>query len=328
MKRKLVLEKKDWFVFNPGIAEEKTFLGLIHPRFNKIHIYYRQCGISNYSSICHAVMQNNKVSMYAEPVLEPKTDYEKHGVEDPRITRIGSTYFMLYVGYDGVTARVMLATSKDLLKWQRKHMISPNLTYTDAIKLAGSRYYAKRWEKKKHRRVMFDKDAVLFPKKINGKYAMLHRLDPAIQIIYFDDFSDLKKKSFWRKHIKNIEANTIMKPKFRWEAKKIGAGTILETKKGWLLFYHGVRGKPKKSIYTAGIALLDLKDPKKVIARYDKELFKPDYEWEKKGQVNYVVFPTGAVLHRGIVKLFYGAADARIGMAEIPLEELFNKLKV
>jgi predicted GH43/DUF377 family glycosyl hydrolase len=328
MKRRLLFEKGGWFVFNPAAVEQKTLPGLISPQFNKVHIYYRQCDSANFSSIYHCVLSNSKLTCFDKPVLFKQHDYEYHGVEDPHITKIGSVYYMVYVAYDGKTARVALAESKDLVNFKKHGLIGPDITYREAARLADSPYYGKVWKLKEQNKIIYDKDAMLFPKKINGKYALLHRLDPAIQIVYFDEFSDLKKKSFWKEHIKNIHKYTLMKPKYSWEQTRIGAGCILETKKGWLLFYHGIKGRKHMFEYAAGLALLDRKDPMKVIARLEKPLFSPEYKWEKQGQIPNVVFPTRAILQRGIVRILYGCSDTRIGLAEITLEELFKKLKV
>ncbi|MBW2965532.1 pesticidal protein Cry7Aa, partial [Candidatus Woesearchaeota archaeon] len=176
--------------------------------------------------------------------------------------------------------------------------------------------------------ILYDKDAVLFPQKINGKFVMLHRLEPDIQIVYFDKFEDLGKRKFWLDYIRNIDNYVLMKPKFEWEHEKIGAGaTPIKTKKGWLLLYHGVNMKNGKQ-YNAGAALLDLKNPQKVITRMKTPLFKPEFEWELNGIVNNVVFPEGAVKQNKNLNVFYGCADSRIGMARFDFRNLMDNLAV
>jgi len=116
-----------------------------------------------------------------------------------------------------------------------------------------------------------------------------------------------------------------MKPKFKWEEAKVGAGAPpLKTDYGWLLLYHGV---DNNRVYRAGISLLSLENPEQEISRLPFPLFEPDYEWEKNGNVPNVVFPTGAFIKEGILYIFYGCADKRIGCAEIEIEEIKKLLK-
>jgi predicted GH43/DUF377 family glycosyl hydrolase len=320
MKRRLLFEKKGSWVFNPAVVKKG----------NKIHIFYREADKLNYSTIGHCVLENNKLKFYTKPALKPEYPYEVHGTEDPRITKIGKTYYMVYVAYDGHNARIAIATSKDLINWRKKGLNGPNMKIQNAIDITDSKFYKKNWipklDLRRKRKYLYDKDAVIFSEKINGKYAMLHRLEPHIQIVYFDKLSKLKNRNFWRTHIKNIDKYIIMKPKFSWGNVRIGAGTILKTPKGWMLFYHGIRGVPGKFKYTAGLAMLDLKDPSKVIARMKEPLFKAKFKWEKQGIVPNVVFPTGVVLDKNKVLIFYGCSDTRIGVAETTLDNLYKKL--
>ena len=147
---------------------------------------------------------------------------------------------------------------------------------------------------------------------------------PDIQIVYFENFFQLKDKEFWENYFMDIEKNIVMKPKLWWEKRKIGAGTVpIETEEGWLLLYHGV---DENNIYRAGAALLDLKKPEKEIARLSLPLFSPQYHWEKTGNVSNVVFPTGAVINNNSLFIYYGCADKRIGFAEISLKKLLTEL--
>jgi predicted GH43/DUF377 family glycosyl hydrolase len=166
----------------------------------------------------------------------------------------------------------------------------------------------------------------LIPELIQGKIAMLHRVAPNIQIVYFDDLEQLTNpgKSFWREYTAVLEEFTIMKPKYQWESSKIGAGPPpVKTKEGWLLIYHGV---DENHIYRTGIALLDLEDPSKVIARSPYPILEPEAEYERVGDVPNVVFPEGAVIRDGMLYVYYGGADKCCCLATADSDDFLDHL--
>ena len=116
-------------------------------------------------------------------------------------------------------------------------------------------------------------------------------------------------------------------PRLKHEISYIGGGCPpIETKNGWLLVYHGVFDSVKGYVYCACAALLDLENPQKEIARLPYPLFKPELDWELKGEVNNVCFPTGAIVEHGILYVYYGAADERIACASMSLDGLLDEL--
>ena len=118
-----------------------------------------------------------------------------------------------------------------------------------------------------------------------------------------------------------------MSPQFPHEVNYIGGGCPpIETEKGWLLIYHGVHDTIKGFVYSACAALLDLENPQKEIARLPYPLFIPELEWEKRGEVNNVCFPTGTALFDDILYIYYGAADEQIATASVSLSALLNEL--
>jgi predicted GH43/DUF377 family glycosyl hydrolase len=165
-----------------------------------------------------------------------------------------------------------------------------------------------------------DKDAAIFPKKIKGKYAILHRLGVSIWLDYVDnlEFGDNK----W------LKGNVIMSPKDELpDTEKIGiSGPPIETKEGWLLLYHCVSRRTQPMTYYVASALLDLKDPSKIIARRKVPLLEPETTYELYGQVNNVVFPCGAVVIGEDLFVYYGGADSAIGVATMKLSDLVNSL--
>jgi len=328
MKRKILLEptKNEWesmAVLNPTAIKEKDL----------IHLFYRAVKSPNFSTLGYAVMKNGKLIRFNKPLLKPELDYEKQGVEDPRIVKIKNIYYLLYTAWDGKNARIALAVSKDMKNWKKKGIVSPNISLKEAVKITKSKRYKELWKyeigKRQENLIVFDKDAVLFPEKTNGKFVMLHRLVSDIQIVYFRNFKQLQSRKFWLNYIKNIEKHIVMKPKFEWEKSKIGAGaTPIKTEKGWLLLYHGVRyhGNSDKRTYYAAVALLDIINPKKEIARMKNPLFEPEHKWEKSGVVSNVVFPEGAIQEKDNLNVFYGCADSRIGLAKFNFRSLIDNL--
>ena len=175
--------------------------------------------------------------------------------------------------------------------------------------------------------MLWDKDASLFPKKINNQFALIHRIRPDIQIIYFQNFKDLTD-DYWRAYLKQLKKYIVLEPKFQFENRYIGGGCPpIETEDGWLIIYHGVEDTSVGKIYHASAALLDLKNPLKVLGRLRKPLFSPKAPWEKKGVTDNVVFPTGAVVRDKRLYIYYGAADKLIAAKSVDLTELLTQLK-
>jgi len=352
--RKLFLEpsKKDWEcngVLNPAVIKKNGIT----------HMIYRAVAKDFTSSFGYAKIEGGKIYREDKPLLIPTRKYEKKGIEDPRITKLGNKYYLLYTAFDGKSARIAYAVSKNLIDWKKEGIISPNINVKKGRNLVKIKKYRDKW---KHQEIytpssaLWDKDAVLFPEKIKGKYVMLHRFLPDIQIVEFKKFSDLQKNSFWESYIKDMaeDDKVSLYRRYSWEEEHIGAGTVpMRTKDGWLLLYHAVERKTKTPlaqravfskassvfmklrkkrlnlVYRAGAALLDLKNPRIEITRLRKPLFEPKYKWEKKGYINNVVFPEGAVVEKKKnLKVYYGCSDSRIGLAEMNLNELLKKLRV
>jgi predicted GH43/DUF377 family glycosyl hydrolase len=171
-----------------------------------------------------------------------------------------------------------------------------------------------------------DKDCVLFPELINGKVTLLHRLESEIQIAQFDSFEALRNsRHYWADYLKHFWDFEIIRPKYPWERRKVGAGPPpLKVEDGWLLIYHGVS---IEGIYRAGALLLDLNDPMKIIARTTQPILEPESEFERRGVVPNVVFPDGAVIHKGELVVYYGGADRVCCVASAPLDEFLDELK-
>jgi len=304
------------------------------------HMFYRAVrGADMHSSIGYCQMVDNKVIMRSDkPVLFPEYDYESNGVEDPRIVFLEGTYYLFYTVYDGTNALFAYATSTDLINFQKHGIISPRFTYAEAgrlfagsaIKMREKYFFFESYIKDRQGKdiLLWEKDTFIFPKKIHNKFALIHRVLPGIQLIYFDDFKELTDE-YWRAYLKDLGRYVMLDPEYRFESRNIGGGCPpIETEDGWLLIYHAVEDSRLGRIYHAAAALFDLDDPTKVIARMKRPLFSPGQQWEKKGDVNNVVFPTGTVIKDGRLYIYYGAADKRIAAKSVNMEALLKELKI
>ena len=322
----------------PGIEFENG--GVLNPacieKDGILHMFYRAVRKDNFSTIGYCQIKDDKVFYQAnKPILTPEHTYESKGIEDPRITFFEGKYYMFYTAYDGINAVVAYATSLDLNTWEKHGVISSQMSYDRAEDIFRKnkldRRYGlfERWYRFSlgDDIKLWEKDAALFPKRINGKLAMIHRVLPGIQICYFDKFTDLNNE-YWEKYLADLDNYIILDPQEKFESGYVGGGCVpIETDEGWLLIYHGVDIENNQKIYHAGAMLLDKNNPQKVIGRLSYPLFSPETSWEKKGVVNNVVFPTGAVIKDDLLYIYYGAADKKIAMKSIKIKELLEELK-
>ena len=331
-----------------GVLLNKTELGfenegVLNPAVIKvddiIHLFYRAVRRGNYSSIgyCQLDSPMNVKLRFDTPLLFPQSEYESQGLEDPRIVKIEDTYYLTYTAYDGVNALGALATSSDLIHFEKQGIIVPHMTYSEFSRLAEAKgaINEKYLRFNEHLRVygkegtttyLWDKNVIFFPRKVNGKFYFLHRIRPDIQITCMDDLNELTP-DFWQHYFLHLDKFILLSPKYKHEVSYIGGGCPpIETPEGWLLIYHGVHDTVKGYVYSACAALLDLEDPQKEIARLPYPLFKPEYDWELKGEVNNVCFPTGAIVEGDKLYIYYGAADEQIACASVSLTGLINEL--
>jgi predicted GH43/DUF377 family glycosyl hydrolase len=331
-----------------GILLKKTTLGfenegVLNPAVisegDRIHLFYRAVSKGNYSSIGYCKLKSPMIveERLESPVIFPQNDLESHGVEDPRIVKIEDLYYLTYTAFDGVNALGALTVSKDLIHWEKMGIIVPEMTYDEFSHLAGSKAalnekylrYNKLGgisENQVKKVLIWDKNVIFFPRKINGKLFFLHRIRPDIQIVAINNLQELCIE-FWQHYFLHLDDAIVLCPKYDHEVSYIGGGCPpVETTQGWLLIYHGVYDTVKGYVYSACAALLDLDDPQKEIARLSYPLFTPEYEWELKGEVNNVCFPTGTVLIEDTLYIYYGAADEQIACASVSLSALLKEI--
>jgi beta-1,2-mannosidase len=228
-----------------------------------------------------------------DPVLSPEADYEKDGgVEDPRLQRFGGTYYLTYTGYNKKDAQLCLATSRDLIHWERKGVILPA--------------YKGNWNKG------WTKSGAIVPEKIDGKYWM-YWLGTAA------DKTDQMGLSYSTDLLHWTEATqTPVLPRrpgqFDSRVVEPGPPPIL-TSNGIVLIYNGA---DDNLVYRAAVAVFDRNDPRKLLSRSDAPIFAPEKEWEKVGQVPNIVFVEGMVPQKDRWLFYYGGADKYVGVAEAP----------
>lgn len=320
--KRLILEKtNNEFeingVFNPGCYQDGDF----------VHMFYRAISSTMNSSIGYAKLNKNNevVERWNEPIIKRDFEYERHGVEDARIVKIDDTFYVFYVAYDGKNAVTAYATGDNLFNIKKKGIITPIIKYSEAkeLMIAPQRYIdqANLYIKNVGEDVLFwSKDVFLFPEKINGKFYMMIRILPEIQIISFNSFDEINN-DFWSNYLRRINELVVLDC---LEGRHVGGGCPpIKTPYGWLIIFHSV---DSNRVYHTSVALLDLNNPLKVISRLKEPLFSPTEKWEKEGVVSNVVFATGTAIFDDRLCIYYGAADKRIGVAELSLKELLKKL--
>jgi len=235
----------------------------------------------------------------SEPVMVPSTQSEEFGCEDPRVTLFNDTYYVTYTAYSRRGPRIALASTTNFRDFVRLGLVGPDQD---------------------------DKDCVIFPERIRGKIAVLHRLDSKIQIAYFESFESLAdSRNYWSRYVKHFDDYEVLKPKFPWEERKVGVGSPpIKTDRGWLVIYHGVS---LDRVYRAGALLLDLEQPRKIIARTKEPILEPVMNFEKKGVVPNVVFPDGAIVLNGELLCYYGGADRVCCVAAAPIDEFLIQME-
>ncbi len=322
-------------VLNPGCYQEG----------DSVHMFYRAVDKNNISTIGYCRLDGplEVGERSTQPVIVPENSYEIQGVEDPRIVKIDDTFFLTYTAYDGKNAMGAVATSRDMKTFTKKGIITPGINYVKfkeflerhqiKFKVELNPKYLKWFHIYREinllteDRYVRDKDVIFFPKRIQNKYAFLHRIYPGIQIVYVNSIQDLTTK-FWLNYFHNFSEFMVCDPKHEHEIAYIGGGCPPpETEAGWLLIYHSVSYTHEGKVYHASAALLDKDDPTIEIARLKDPLFSPTRDWEISGTIKDVVFPTGTALFDDELYIYYGAADQCIAAASVKLSELLEALK-
>jgi predicted GH43/DUF377 family glycosyl hydrolase len=269
-------------VFNPAVIFQN----------GKFVMFYRAQDKNGISRLGYAESSDGiHFTRHPQPVLSPETEYEKDGgVEDPRLVKFGDTYYLTYTGYNKKDAQLCLATSKDLLHWERKGVILPA--------------YKGNWN------VGWTKSGAIVPEKINEKYWMYFLGTSA-------DKTDQTGLAYSTDLIHWTEATkTPVLPRRpgRFDSRVVEPGPPpIITKDRIVLIYNAA---DDTLVYRTAVTMFDRNDPAKLMWRSDEPIFAPEKKWEKVGQVPNVVFVEGMVRQGNRYLFYYGAADKYIGVAE------------
>lgn len=299
-----IITADDWpypvnSVFNPGAIKlphgETILLARVESRrgVSFLNIIRSDDGLTNWRI-------DPNPALIPEPDIFPE---EIWGIEDPRIVHVPEMdqYAITYTAFSTRGPLVSMALTKDFITFEK----IGNIT------------------------MPHDKDASIFPRKIDGKWMLIHRPETAHAVDLYAG------AHIWVSYSDNLKTWTSTAPLIKarmgswWDANKIGLSTPpIETKEGWLILYHGVRNTAAGCIYRIGAALLDLYNPRRIIARGKEWIFGPKAPYEQVGDVNNVVFPCGYVLDEasGELRLYYGAADTSIAVATGNINQILDWL--
>lgn len=296
------------FVGNPIIHPARdtywestaTFNPTAFEHDGKVHVIYRAVGVNDMSTLGYAksddgyylsgrtfkpiFMHKNNPMDFGEPIFYSSGGGWNGGAEDPRITKIDDMLHMTYTAFDGwgsVRIGLTSISLEDFLNkkwnWKKPVLISP----------PGEVH--KNW--------------VIFPEKINGKYAILHSLSPEIMIEYVKDLNSFDGTKF---------IHSIHQDHPKWQLREKGmrgvGGAPIKTKYGWLIFYHAMEPHEMHR-YKLWAMILDLKDPTKILYRSQKPILEPDVFYENEGLKPGIIYSCGAIVKGDDLFVYYGGAD-------------------
>ena len=260
-----------------------------------IHLVYRAVGDDGISRLGYASSSDGYHidERLPDPIFEPSNESERDGCEDPRLTHLEGRYVMTYTALRSLVrcafqvGMTSISTDDFLHKrwdWGERLLPFPGIR---------------------------NKDAVVFPRKIDGRYVMYHRIEPDVCVAYSDD---LRR---W------CDIKTILEPRVgMWDGFKVGAaGPPIEVSDGWLFIYHGVNFD---KVYRLGVAMVDKDDPENVVYRSEDPILEPAEDYERFGKVPNVVFSCGAVPLDDKILVYYGGADTVVCVATYEENELIS----
>lgn len=286
----------------------------------RIHLVYRAVGDGGISVLGYAVSRDgiHIDERLDKPCYVPQEPFESPGekspvtpynfmsgggfggCEDPRITRIDGRFYMTYTAFNGIPRAALTSIKVD-------DFLSKRWNWRKPVLISAPYEIHKNW--------------VIFPEKINGKYAILHSISPDILVDYFDNL-EFDGKTYIKSYY-NSEGR-----RGYWDSKVRGVGPPpIKTKDGWLILYHAIDDLDPGR-YKMGAMILDYNDPTKVLYRSDQPILEPEERYENEGFKAGVVYSCGAVVIEGELFVYYGGADTVICVATANLNEFLEGLKV
>ncbi|OGI74342.1 hypothetical protein A2W67_02835 [Candidatus Nomurabacteria bacterium RIFCSPLOWO2_02_40_28] len=285
----------------------------------KVHIIYRAIGDTDNSvlgyvksSDGHSIEKDSKKLAYYHKNIQPVSKMATHinycsgggwggGCEDPRLTLLGDKVYMIYTAFDGWGSVRMALTSISLDDFVSKHF-----DWKRPVLISPPHQIHKNW--------------VLFPEKINGKYAVLHSISPKIMIDYFKSLDELDGNNFiYSVH----QASPLWQTRDRL-VRGVGPSP-LKTPYGWLVLYHKM-DKHENHRYKLWAMILDAKDPTKILYNSHQAILEPDEWYENEGYKGGVVYSCGAVVKDGQLFVYYGGADKVSCVATTNLDKFLEEL--
>jgi predicted GH43/DUF377 family glycosyl hydrolase len=306
-------------VFNPSVVYDQGFFRMLYrtypknlemgaPRLNRPGYYFKnQVSYIGYAESKDGINFERKDN----PFISPDTDCDRYGCEDPRVTKIGDTFYITYTAIDGPledrerrpNVRVALATTKDFITIKKHGIIGPSAR---------------------------SKAAAFFPEPVKkGKIGLLMSVssdsaNSRVVTRYYDSIDDALRTSSddWNIFL-NTDRSTLKTEWWLHRGPELGAAPI-KTDRGWLLIFSA---ESMSDTWTIGAALLDINDPDKLIARTSGYILQPATNYERDGLVPNVTFPEGAVIVGDKLYVYYGAADTVIGLATCKLNNLLDYIE-
>ncbi len=287
----------------------------------KIHIVYRAVGLGDTSVLGYAqsddgitISKRHSLPIYHSGMHQKKIDTSlpsiaylsggggSGGCEDPRLTKIDDTVYMLYTAFDG-WGSVRIGFSSISLD----DFINQDFNWKKPVLISPPGEINKNW--------------VIFPEKINGKFAILHSVYPNIRIDYFDSLDELDGNTF----IKSNNTRPV-DPSRTWDSWFRGVGPApIKTKEGWLIIYHAMDHR-NPDRYRMGALILDYNDPTKILYRSSEPILEPEEQYENNGYKWGVIYSCGAVVKDKNLFVYYGGADMVTCVAVANLDAFLKEL--
>ncbi len=295
-------------VFNGNIVKDKELFHFVYRAVSQKKCYYNH-NIS-LSSIGYAQSKDGINFQNRKLFISPEFDYEQFGCEDPRVTKLGSKYYIFYTAIGkyppkAEDIKIALAITSDFQKISEKHLV----THFNSKAMA------------------------LFPEKINGKIVSILTIDTdrppsKIALAFFDKEKQIWSQKYWLDWQEQIKDNLISLQREDADQIEVGAQPV-KTDDGWLVIYSYIKNYLKPPpVFGIEAVLLDLKNPLKIIGRTKEPLLVPEKTYELYGQVPNVIFPSGAYIHNNKLSIYYGAADTTCCLAEANVKDILKEMKV
>lgn len=290
----VIRENGEYHLFYRAMSDELMYLG------KKLRL----------STIGHASGKDGAQFDKRSLFISPEKEWELYGCEDPRITKMDGRYYIFYTALSGfppnyTNIKVAVAVSDDLKTVSEKHLVTP-----------------------------FNAKAMtLFPEKINGLHTVLLTVNTdkppsVIACAQFEKMDTLWDPDFWSEWYENMDEYAIPLQRVSTDQVEIGAPPV-KTDKGWILLHSYIKNYfSNNKVFRIEAVLLDLCNPRKIIGRLEDSCLTPEEQYEKQGQISDIVFPEGALIEEGSLKVYYGAADTSCALATVPLNELLAKFEI